>query len=299
MTRGYSTPCARELGYEMRIWRQRAGLSATEVSRYLGWSLSKTSRAELGMYRISEVELVHYLAACKVPHEQVWDLRMLKQEEERNLGYWVRAIKTGQVSDRLRSLVYHESTAIRSISYEPEVIPGLLQTEDYASALIRAAEVSAEEFAAALKARMDRQAILQRRETAEFTFYIHENALRLPVGDQQIMHEQLLHLVFSTTRQRLGIRVVPVSAGARLARTGDFRLFEYAKEHRPVIYLDGRVGALFLDEDSFVASYRELVTKLDAIALDEGQSREFLASLASDHDRVRGVLDAQLEEEQL
>jgi hypothetical protein len=283
----------------MRLRRKRSGLSATDVSRTLGWSLSKTSRAELGMYRISEVELVHYLAACGVHHEEVWELRQLKHDEERDLGYWMRPHEIGELSDRLHSLVYHESTAIRSTSYERDHVPGLLQTEDYAAALIRAAEVSGEEFSATLQARMDRQAILQRRDPAGFTFFIHEQALRLPVGDSQIMHEQLLHLVFSTARPHVGIRVVPTSAGARSVCRGSFRLFEYSKEHRPLVYLDGWVGALFLDDDNFVAAYRQLLPKLDRIALNGGQSRDLLASLASDHDRARGETDAHLEEEQL
>jgi hypothetical protein len=283
----------------MRIRRQRAGMSATELSRTLGWSLSKTSRAELGMYRISEVEVVQYLAACGVFQEEANNLLELKAEEERDLGYWMRPHETGRLSDSLRSLVYHESTAIRSTNYEPEVIPGLLQTEDYAAALIRARGVSAEIFSSRLRARMDRQAILHRPNPGEFAFFIHEHALRLPVADPAIMHEQLLHLVFSSARPHIDIRVLPMSVGAPASCQGNFRLFEYSKEHRPLAYFESWVGEMFLDDDAFIASYRELVPKLANLALSEGQSREFLATLASDYDRARGDLDACMEEEQL
>jgi transcriptional regulator with XRE-family HTH domain len=289
MTRGYSTPCARELGHEMRLRRQERRLSATDLSRVLGWSLSKVSRAELGMYRLSEVEVVHYLAACGTPHEELYEILELKHDEERNLGYWLRPM--------LRSLVYHESTATRSTSFDANVVPGLLQTEDYASALIRSANVSDEVFASRLQARMDRQAVLDRRDPAAFTFFIYEHALHLPVGDTSIIHEQLLHLVFSTARPHITIRVVPASAWS--GSLSAFRLLDYAKEHRPLVYLDHLVGSLFLDDENFVAAYRDLVPRLDDIALSEGQSREVLVTLASEYDRARGELDAHLEEEQL
>jgi uncharacterized protein DUF5753/helix-turn-helix protein len=299
MTRGYSTPCARELGYEMRLRRQRIGLNAVDLSRIVGWSESKISRAELGMYRVSEVEVVHYLAACGVPHDELNELLELKRDEERNLGHWMRPHDTGNLSNSMRTLIYHETTASRSTSYEPEVVPGLLQTEDYAAALLRGEGAPDEVFSTHLRARMDRKAALYRPDPSEFVFFIHEQALRLPVAESAIMHEQLLSLVFATSQQHIDIRVVPTNAGAQAVCRGSFRLFEYTKEHRPVVYLEGWVGAIFLDDDAFIASYRQLVPKLASAALNEGQSREFLAALASDHDRAKGTLDAQLEEEQL
>jgi hypothetical protein len=265
----------------MRLRRQRIGLNATDLSDVLGWSFSKTSRVELGMYRVSEVEVVHYLAACGVPHDELNALVELKHDEERDLGYWMRP-----PASSLRSLVYHESTAIRRFSYEPNVVPGLLQTEQYAAALIRAADVSDEVFSASLGARMERQALLGRRDPVENIFFIHERALRMPVGDASIMNEQLLHLVFSTARPRIGIRVVPMSAGAQSACMNTFLLFDYRKEHRPLVYLESWTGALFLDGDRDIASYREMVPKLDAVALSDGQSRDFLTAMASEYEQA-------------
>lgn len=72
-----------------------------------------------------------------------------------------------------------------------------------------------------------------------------------------------------------------MSIGAQSTCRGNFHLFEYAKEHRPLVYFESWVGALFLDDETFIASYRNLVPKLVDIALDAGQSREFLATLAA------------------
>jgi transcriptional regulator with XRE-family HTH domain len=106
----------------MRLRRERLKVSASDLGRALGWSASKMSRVELGMYRISEVEVTHYLATCRVSEQDLFDLLDLKRDEERNLGFWMRPHETGRLSNSLRSLVYHESTAIKSTCYEPEVV---------------------------------------------------------------------------------------------------------------------------------------------------------------------------------
>jgi hypothetical protein len=278
----------------MRIRRERARLSAADVSRGLGWPQSKTSRIEAGLYPVSDIEVSYYLGWCRVPADEVATLLELKDIDRRDPGFWT------PLSTSMRSLVYHESTATRSTSYESSVVPGLLQTEPYVEALFRGGGFPERKFASGVKARLDRQQILDRPMPGEFIFYIHEQALRLTVGSLSTMHEQLLHLVLAAAREHIAIRVVPMSAGAASgAFEGSFRLFEFSKRDRPLLYLSSWVGGLFIDDASYISGYRGLVPKLADIALSLGQSRELLASLASEYDRAEGDLHADLEEKQL
>jgi hypothetical protein len=301
MSRGYSTPCAREIGYEMRRRRVEAKVTSVDLGRALGWGPSKISRIESGLYPVSDTEVSQYLAWLHVPHQEIDYVLDVKDIDERDLGFWMRSPDTGPMPKSLRSLVYHEATAEASTSYEIQVVPGLLQTEAYVTELLIAdPHAPSEQVPAYVRARMDRQSILGWPRPGHFTFYIHENALRLPIGDAITMQDQLLHLLFSSARSNVTIKVVPVAAGARSVCQGSFLLLQYGEKHRPLVFLDAYTGGLFLDDPQYVREYQSLRPKLDAISLSEGESGEFLATLASDYDdRVKGVLDADVEEEQL
>jgi hypothetical protein len=143
---------------------------------------------------------------------------------------------------------------------------------------------------------MERQQVLYLPNPARFTFYIPEQALRVRVGTDEVMQEQLLHLVLTAGLENVTVRIVPSTTGA----VGAFRLMEF-REHRPIVYLDAlRFGGLVLEDPSYVNVYHEHVAMLAEVALDEGQSREYVAELADAYDRgsQRDVPDL-LAEEQL
>jgi hypothetical protein len=191
------------------------------------------------------------------------------------------------LEDSLNSLIYHEVTAGRSTIYEPQLVDGLLQTADYARARIAAEHWrSSEDVESCVRIRLERQEILQVRQPAQFTFFLflHEQALRLQVGNAVIMHEQMLNLVLLTLLEHVTVRVVPSLAGERSAFGGPFRLFEYAK-HKPLVYLDNHVSGLFVEDQDFVEPYQALVPTISEVALDEGQSRQLIATLADEYDR--------------
>jgi hypothetical protein len=258
------------------------------------------SRIESGLYPVSDAEISHYLGWCHVPPDEMAYVQDLKKIDERANGFWMREQGVGPLHPALRTLAYHEGTADRSINYESEVVPGLLQIESYAAALFRGASVPESEIATLVRGRLDRQSVLGRPSPGEFIFFIHQQALLLPVGDASVMHEQLLHLMFSAARRSVSIRVVPLSAGERSACRGPFQLFEYQrKEHRPLAFLDTWSVGLFIDDPEYVADYRGLTGVLDQIALPEGQSLDLLAMMVSEQEPARGEADAHLEEEQL
>lgn len=293
-----STAGYRELGAELRRIREAAGLTGAELADKLDWTPTRISRIELGYNRLDEIDLILYMAFCGVYGPDAFEQRALCREAEAKPGFWLRRHEE-HLPDSTRSLLYHESTASASISYEPEFVPGLLQTEAYIRALTT--ELWPDWDAdLAVRIRQERQRILRREQPARFTFFVHEDALRLMVGNHATMHEQVLALLILDGLPHIAIRVVPASAGAQAKIGGSFRLFEYTG-HQPLVYLDGPKTGLFLEDQEYVDDYRALLPTVANIALNEGQSREWLAALASKYDREGANRDARdrVEEEQL
>jgi hypothetical protein len=134
-----------------------------------------------------------------------------------------------------------------------------------------------------------------------FTFFVHEQALRLQVGSNASMHDQLLKLVLMAALPHVSLRVLPALSGERGMFGGSFQLFEY-RDHQPLVYFSAAWNGVFLEDRDFVADYRRLLPAMASVALDEGESRAFIAELADvldqrSHRRDAGIYE--LEEEQL
>lgn len=270
---------ARELAEELRHYREILGVPAYELADRLGWSASKLSRVENGLSPISEVDVVRYGAHCGISGEGIEALLDLCRDPGA-AGYWL--------SKWSSTLVFAENTAASSSSYDPLVVPGMLQTEEYAAALI------GPDKPGWVQVRMERQRLLNNRP---FEFFIHEQALRLPVGSDRVMNEQLLKLVLVAEQPTVRIRVVPAALGAQSVFGGEFVLFRY-DNHPPLVYLGHR---FFLDANEQLAKFHKKLARLSEVALGEGESREMLAEMASEVDRPEDSPDApdDVAEEQL
>ncbi len=272
----------RELGEELRRIRAKAKLTGQEMAHRTGWGTTKVSRVESGHMKLSEVDLIHYLGACRVFPPEANALLALCQDAHRYSDYWIES-GDGNLSESFKALIYHEGTCGSATTYEPQVIPGLLQTENYARATIdhfnrgRHVEQS-------LRRRLARQQILHRSIPPRFDFFIDEDALRREVDGPATMHEQLLTLAIMSGLPTVVIRVLPRSGGISAAFGSAFKMLRFA-DHHPLVYLDSYVGGVFLENQHFVASYRQLVPDIADAALNEHESREFLADLASEYDR--------------
>jgi transcriptional regulator with XRE-family HTH domain len=279
-----ATARARELGGELKQIRENAQLTGERLAGKLGWSPSKISRLESGIRGTSDVDIVMLLAMCGAQRGDVDRILELVREAD---GYRLRP-HGSQLPDELRTLVFQETTATTTTSFELARLPGLLQTEDYAREIItRSVSVPADGVEARVRARMARQNLMRRQWPPRFYFYIHEQALRLPVGGSKVMHEQLLTLVFATSLANCRVRVVPTAVGAHAGLGGPFMLMDYDK-HAPTVYVENERASLFLDTKGDIAAYRKAIIDLASVALNEGQSREWLANLASEHDRAEG-----------
>lgn len=277
-----TTTRSRELGDELRRLRQDAGYNASGLARELGWSPSRISRLESGKRGVSEVDVAAFLACCRVVgarRDRLLDLARAAYERS-----WLQS-HGAELPCEPRTVVLHEATASAIRGYEPLTIPGLLQTEDYARALLRWGGLIPEDVVEArVSARMDRQGLLRRREPPAVTFFLHEYALHALAGDPRVMNEQLLHLALVCGRAHCSIRMVPASSGPRGGPGGPFRLLEYAA-HGPVAYVAHQTTSLFLEDREHIDAYRGILDRLAEIALGGDETRDLLVRLANDYDQ--------------
>ena len=272
---------SRELGEGLRQVMQDAGLSGRDAAKLLDVSPSFVSMLLSGKRTAREVDVAAFLGVCRAkgPERE----RLLALCREQDTPGWFQQ-HGSRLPKQLVTLIDYENRAVTISDFEAVFGPGLLQTGEYARAVIsRIVNVPAEEVGDRVAARLARQSLFARERPARFAFYLHESVLRLPVGGPAVMVEQLRHLHRMSQRSYLSLRVVPIALGAHAAMTGAFRLMEFT-EFKPVVYLESETSNVFLEEAAEIQAFRNILTALAETALSEGQSRELIAALATELD---------------
>ncbi|MFJ8959344.1 helix-turn-helix domain-containing protein [Lentzea sp. NPDC102401] len=269
MTAIFSTAYSRDLGDELRRLREdNTSFGGRSMAVQLGWDPSKVSNIETGKARPTEVDLAQYLATCGKGIEFLQDFTN-RYRHAFDL-YFVQA------PTNLRTLAMVEAMAKKIFVYEILSIPGLLQTESFMRALFTEAGFeSPEEIERGVERRMARQNIWQRPYRPECVFYVHELALQMRVGDAKVMEDQYLRLLFNAHI----LRVVPANIRG-LAFRSKCTLFEFAKAS-PLAYTETDLAKVFAQDEAAVTWSRSLFERLDAVALNEEQSKNKLAEYVS------------------
>jgi transcriptional regulator with XRE-family HTH domain len=279
MTGSKSTIRSRELGDELRHAMEKANLSGKNAAHLLGWSESKVSRMLTGHQAVKEPDIAALLALCLVKGDE--KERLLELAREYNQRGWLQQ-HASRLPEQLRTLINQENLATQITVFDALRIPGLLQTSDYAQALIeRIATIAPDKVESLVSARISRQSLFSRDHRPDFTFYLHEFALRLPVGGPAVMSAQLHQLLQMSVRRYITIRVIPTSFGALPTLDNSCRLVEFA-EVKPVVYVEEQTAGNFMEDSATVAAYRKIFQALADCAMDEGESKELIAALAID-----------------
>ncbi|MGH3718486.1 MAG: helix-turn-helix domain-containing protein [Pseudonocardiaceae bacterium] len=267
---------SRELGEGLRTAMERAGLTGKQVADQLGLSQSWISRLLAGKRKATAVQVAGFLDMCRVTGEER-DRLLELCEDEHNLG-WLQQ-RGAPLPQQLVTLIDHERKAVTISAFQAQTVPDLLRTGDYAHALLRRSSNTPErEVDGLVAATLARQSLLSRENPADFTYYVHESALRLPVGGAVVMSEQLQQLLRMSLRPYLTLRVVPIALGAHAAMAGSFTLLEFA-DFRPVVYLENEVSGLFLETPVEIDAYQRILGALEKTALGAEESRELIAAL--------------------
>ncbi|MDT7727288.1 MAG: hypothetical protein QOI21_3864 [Actinomycetota bacterium] len=278
-----STARRRELGSELRVLRKRRNMSGHELGRRLEWAPSNISRLETGVRPLPVTDVATFLGSCGATLQE--QKRLLKLATTTDDHYWVRPY-FDQLADPLKSVIIQENLAESIIVFEPGRIPGLQQTETYMRTVFEWAGLhTRDRIDLLVKARLDRQNVLDRTNPPRCSFFIHERALRSMIGGAQVMHEQLVHLVLASNLRYCRIRVVPESAHTMRMLDNSFNILEYA-DHPATVYVDTYAAGFFIDDRAGVEAHYVLGAQLEQNALTEADSRQWLSQLASEYDRM-------------
>jgi transcriptional regulator with XRE-family HTH domain len=270
---------SRELGDGLRKAMEYAGFTASRMARELDWSPSRVSRLLSGKRGGSGYDVAAFLAVCGVKGRERTRLMGLTADHERQ-GWHQQHGST--LPKQIRTLIDHEKKSAAISSYEAILVPGLMQTGDYARAVIsRNVNVPAEEVEDRVEARLARQSLISRDRPPRFTFFLHEFVLRMPVGSSVVMSDQLHFLIRMSVRPYITLRIVPAVAGAHAGMSGHFTLLD-VRDFKPIVYLDSETSSLFLETPIEIDAYRNILAALEDTALDEGQSRSLIADVATE-----------------
>jgi hypothetical protein len=265
----------RELGDELR--RLRGDRRAVDVANTLGWSESKLSRIETARTGITETDLDRLLGAYGVRVEDRVRLRDLARRG-RARAWWTPY--RSSVPDPYEEYVALEAEAIAMSEWESQVVPGLLQTDEYARAVIEAgADITDPQTAQRrLALRMARQAVLTRNPPPLLTAILDDSVLRREVGGRDVLDRQLQHLFDASHRPGVELLVLPFDVGAHAALTESFVIFDFEIDSRaPVVHSEGLTGGQFRTRPEDVDIYRAAFQDLRRRALPVGASRSVIA----------------------
>ena len=269
----------RRLAAELHVCREEAGLTIDDVADQLEWSAAKISRIENARVRVLPRDVKHLLRIYRVKEGgPVWDLLVMLARDAHQKGWW--HAYGDAMSDSLKTLVGLEAGATALRTYEPECVPGLLQTEDYARAINRAALTARteDELERYVAVRMARQERLTQSPAAELWAVVGEGAIRTRVGDVDVMRGQLTRLLKASYQPNVTLQVMPFGMGAHPGMAGSFMMLGFPEPVDPdVVYVNYSTGSLFLEKPEEVARSALIFNHLCATALSVSQSREMVS----------------------
>jgi len=247
------TVVRRQLGRTLKRMRVAAGVSVDQVvaHRELGISRAKLYRIEAGQHPVKPQDVMVLCQFLGVPQDEIRKLVSLalatQAQGDTGIPVWFQLF---------RDL---EQVASRIVAYEGELVPGLLQTEEYARAVYRATspddpEEAIERQVALRQERQER--FFGRDPEPRFTAVLDEAVLTRKVGGRAVIREQIERLHQLNQRGAVDIRVLPFAAGAHAAMTGAFQILHFDDPEDPdLVYLEPHVGGRYLQKSESTAEY--------------------------------------------
>jgi transcriptional regulator with XRE-family HTH domain len=277
----------RRLGLELRRLREAASLRIEDVAAHMECSTSKISRLETGRARTVAVRDVRDLL----------DLYQLEDQEQRELllgiardakeqrGWWTDYEDV--LPARLETYVGLEAEATSVRAYEAQLVAGLLQTEDYARAVLKADRFndSPANIERLVDLRMRRQEVLTREQPLEFWDVLDEAVLRRAIGGPQVMADQLRRLLELAEQPHITLQVLPFAAGAHAGVSGSFALIEFPGADPDVVYVDSAAGNIYIERPREVRTYSLKFDHLRATALSPDESTAFIRAVVAQESR--------------
>lgn len=270
----------RRLAAELRILRERAALTGEQAGDRLGWSVSKISRIETGQVGVKARDLAALLDLYEVPDSKRKALQEIGRSAAQR-GWWdtYESIPT-----EYANYISLESEASSITCFSQTLVHGLLQTEQYAQAVIRAALIPfapLTEIDRRVEIRMTRQKVLRRNDPLHIWMVLDEAALHRKVGDAEIMRGQCESLIRQAKMPNVTIQVLTSAVGAHPGANTPFSILSFPEAYDPdVVYIETMTSSLWIEDDSEVHRYSLAFDQLRAMALSPDDSAEFISEVA-------------------
>ncbi|MGX9888265.1 helix-turn-helix domain-containing protein [Streptomyces sp. NPDC002276] len=278
----------RKLGAELRALRADAGLTSGEAARLVGWHQSKVSRIETGASGVKPPDVRLLLDAYQVGDAQLRDMLLVLAGSDDGGGrhHWWHAYR-GVLPPAYRDFISLESQASTIRTLETSVVPGLLQTPEYARAVTRAAvggldNDGPERLDALVQVRLARQDILRADPPLELSVVLDEAVVRREVGGPGVMARQLERLIEAAHLPQVRLQVLPFAAGAHIGITGPFVIFSFpSTSDLDVVVLDHLTSSLYLERKEDLEAYGEAFNTLQFHALSPEDSLDYIAGIGN------------------
>jgi hypothetical protein len=275
----------------MRQLREQAGISLMAAAEELEFSRARMYRIEGGESPLRKIDVE---AMCRMygASDEITEVLIALSRESKAKGWWHAY---GDVVPAWFELyVGMEQAARRLRQYAPSVIPGLLQTREYAEWIFRAVNGADDQATveSGVAVRLERQSLLNRRKPKApmLSVIVDEGVLRRTIGDTLGMQKQLAHLVNVSTRPHISVRVLPLVAGPHVASSaGSFTILDFpavgtASPEPTTIYSENLTGALYLEKPREVEHYDGAWAELDRLALDQAASDDLIGEILKESD---------------
>jgi transcriptional regulator with XRE-family HTH domain len=268
------------LGARLREIRKEAGLTARAFASAAGWHYTKVSKLENGARTPSQADVRAWCRICNTP-DQVPDLIAAARNIETSYAEWRRQLRAGMRRSQAARLPLYERTRLFRL-YEPALVPGILQTAQYAAAVIRSFlefTQAATDLSEAVAARMEWQKIIYGDH--EFQVILEEQALRTRVGGPDVMSGQLDRLLAVMSLPQVSLSVIPLGAERKVMPSGGFLIFD-----DEMVQAETVSAELTVTEPQEIALYARRFALLRQSAVSGREARGLIHRALSDVDRL-------------
>ncbi|MEV7332120.1 helix-turn-helix transcriptional regulator [Micromonospora sp. NPDC093244] len=272
------------LGAQLRRLRESSGVTREGAGWEIRSSESKISRMELGRVGFKERDVADLLTLYGVTDEGEREALLKLARDANSPGWWHRY---GDVLPSwFQSYLGLEAAAALIRSYEVQFVPGLLQTREYARAVVLLGHGSAgsAEIDRRVSLRMQRQQLLQRDKPPQLWAVVDEAALRRPIGGAEVMRGQLTALIEATKSPHIRLQVIPFAAGGHAAAGGAFTILRFGDQELPdIVYIEQLTSAIYLDKRDDLEYYAVAMERLCVEAEPPERTPEILGRLLEEH----------------
>jgi transcriptional regulator with XRE-family HTH domain len=278
-----ATAVRRELGQRLRGLRLAREMTVAEAASQVGFSQSKVTKIELAQLVATRNDVLQLLDVYEETDPGQRDMLLSMVRAGASKEWWE---SRRALPPKFGSYLGLESVAATLQAYDTTLVHGLLQTPDYARALLRAErpELLAHEIDALIDLRMRRQEILTRTDPPAPTVWwiMDEAVLRRQVGGRETMHAQLLRLIERSALPNVTILVMPDDLGAHAGLPGPFTILQFETGARPVVYVDCQAGNLYLEKDDDLRRCQQTMNHILAAAPGPERSLALIRQVAKE-----------------